>query len=80
MGVRPSLCLVQSARDRTWSRPRLDVMSNPTLSPPVSKRDGATVANRIQKVLEEANIKLGSVASDVLGVSGLRHDPGPHRR
>jgi len=30
----------------------------------------ATVANRIQKVLEDANIKLGSVASDVLGVSG----------
>ncbi|MBV8381263.1 MAG: IS110 family transposase [Planctomycetaceae bacterium] len=28
------------------------------------------VANRIQKVLEDANIKLGSVASDVLGVSG----------
>jgi transposase len=27
------------------------------------------VANRIQKVLEDANIKLGSVASDVLGVS-----------
>jgi transposase len=26
--------------------------------------------NRVQKVLEEANIKLGSVASDVLGVSG----------
>jgi transposase len=33
-------------------------------------RDHATVANRIQKVLEDANIKLGSVASDVLGVSG----------
>jgi transposase len=33
-------------------------------------RDSATVANRIQKVLEDANIKLGSVASDVLGVSG----------
>ncbi len=32
----------------------------------------ATFANRIQKVLEDANIKLGSVASDVLGVSG-RH-------
>jgi transposase len=31
----------------------------------------ATVANRIQKVLEDANIKLGSVASDVLGRSGL---------
>jgi transposase len=33
-------------------------------------RDHATVANRIQKVLEDANIKLGDVASDVLGVSG----------
>jgi transposase len=30
----------------------------------------AAVANRIQKVLEDANIKLASVASDVLGVSG----------
>lgn len=30
----------------------------------------AREANRIQKVLEGANIKLGSVASDVLGVSG----------
>jgi transposase len=30
----------------------------------------ASVANRIQKVLEDANLKLGSVASDVLGVSG----------
>ena len=30
----------------------------------------ASVANRIQKVLQDANIKLGSVASDVLGVSG----------
>jgi transposase len=30
----------------------------------------ARVANRIQKVLEDANIKLGSVATDVLGVSG----------
>lgn len=28
------------------------------------------VANRIQKTLEDANIKLGSVASNVLGVSG----------
>ena len=27
-------------------------------------------ANRIQKVLEGANIKLGSVATDLLGVSG----------
>jgi transposase len=30
----------------------------------------ASVANRIQKVLEDANIKLGSVACDVLGKSG----------
>jgi transposase len=30
----------------------------------------SAVANRIQKVLEDANIKLGSVASDVLGASG----------
>jgi transposase len=30
----------------------------------------ATVANRIQKVLEDANIKLASVATDVLGTSG----------
>jgi len=28
------------------------------------------VANRIHKVLEDANIKLGTVASDILGVSG----------
>jgi transposase len=34
------------------------------------RQDLATYANRIQKVLEDANIKLGSVASDVLGVSG----------
>ena len=32
----------------------------------------ASFANRIQKVLEDANIKLGSVASDVLGASGRR--------
>jgi transposase len=30
----------------------------------------ATAANRIQKVLEDANIKLASVATDVMGVSG----------
>ena len=33
-------------------------------------QERAREANRIQKVLEGANIKLGSVASDVLGVSG----------
>jgi transposase len=33
-------------------------------------RDRVAVANRLQKVLEDANIKLAGVASDVLGVSG----------
>ena len=33
-------------------------------------QEAARIKNRIQKVLEEANIKLGSVATDVLGVSG----------
>lgn len=33
-------------------------------------QDHTAVANRLQKVLEDANIKLASVASDVLGVSG----------
>ena len=33
-------------------------------------RQRAELVNRVQKVLEDANIKLASVASDVLGVSG----------
>jgi len=33
-------------------------------------RERATLVNRVQKVLEDANIKLGSVASNVMGVSG----------
>lgn len=33
-------------------------------------RERAAVVNRLQKTLEGANIKLGDVASDVLGVSG----------
>jgi transposase len=33
-------------------------------------RERAGVVNRIQKVLEDANIKLAGVASDILGVSG----------
>ena len=35
-------------------------------------REKTSVINRIQKVLEDANIKLGSVASNALGVSGRR--------
>ncbi|MGH7971252.1 MAG: IS110 family transposase, partial [Limisphaerales bacterium] len=34
--------------------------------------DRARVSNRIQKVLEGANVKLGSVATDVMGVSGQK--------
>jgi len=33
-------------------------------------RHGATERNRVQKLLEEANIKIGSVLSDVFGASG----------
>ena len=33
---------------------------------------GSSERNRVQKVLEDANIKLGSVLSDVFGVSGQK--------
>jgi len=33
-------------------------------------QEAARIKTRVQKVLEEANVKLGSVATDVLGVSG----------
>ena len=48
---------VRERRDLTRQRARL-----------VS--DKTSVANRIAKVLEHANIKLGAVATDILGVSG----------
>ena len=32
--------------------------------------DGAAERNRVQKVLEDANVKLGNVLSDVFGASG----------
>jgi transposase len=35
-------------------------------------RERATLINRVHKVLETANLKLGSVATNVLGVSGRR--------
>ena len=40
----------------------------------------AAVANRIQKVLEDANIKLAAVATDCAGGLGPGHDPRPDRR
>jgi transposase len=50
---------IRDLRDLTRSRARL-------------AQEHSAVSNRIQKVLEDANIKLASVASDVLGVSGRR--------
>jgi len=41
-----------------------------TRSRAILTQEHSSVCNRIQKVLEDANIKLGSVASDVFGVSG----------
>src|ERR1700691_1841639 len=35
-------------------------------------QDQNRIQNRIEKLLEDANIKLGSVASDTLGVSGRK--------
>jgi transposase len=58
--LRPSFVpptAIRELRDLTRQRSQL-----------ISER--AAVANRIQKVLEDANIKLASVASEVLGVSG----------
>jgi transposase len=50
---------IRQLRDLTRTRVRL-----------VEER--AAVANRIQRILENANIKLASVATDVLGYSGRR--------
>jgi len=49
--------VIRDLRDLTRSRARLAQWHG-------------TISNRIQKVLEDANIKLSSVASDVLGASG----------
>lgn len=49
--------LIRQVRDLTRSRTQLT-------------RERARVVNRIQKILEDANIKLAGVVSDVLGVSG----------
>jgi transposase len=58
--LRPSFVPPRSTRElRDLTRQRTQLI-----------REKAAVANRIQKVLEDANIKLGSVASNVLGVSG----------
>ena len=43
-------------------------------------RERAAVANRIQKVLEDANIKLAERRQRRAGGLGPGHDPGDHRR
>jgi hypothetical protein len=42
-------------------------------------RKAVQVGNRLRKVLEDANIKLDSVASDALGGYGAGDDPGVDR-
>lgn len=60
--VRASFVPPQNIRElRDLTRYRKKLLAN-----------GAAERNRIQKVLEDANIKLGSVLSDVFGVSGQR--------
>jgi transposase len=56
---------IQELRELTRARARL-------------VQEKTAVANRIQDVLENANMKLASVASDILGRSG-RADAGSHR-
>lgn len=58
--VQPSFIPPQSQRDlRDLTRERTNFV-----------RQRATLVNRVQKVLEGANLKLGDVATNVMGVSG----------
>jgi transposase len=58
--IRASFIPPQAIRDlRDLTRRRRQILS-----------DATSERNRVQKVMEEANIKLGSVLSDVFGVSG----------
>jgi transposase len=58
--IRASFIPSQAIRDlRDLTRRRSQILS-----------DATSERNRVQKVMEEANIKLGSVLSDVFGVSG----------
>jgi transposase len=60
--LRPSFVPPKAQRDlRDLTRQRVQLIDEQN-----------RVANRIQKVLEDANVKLASVASDVLGKSGRR--------
>jgi transposase len=71
-------------KDSEWIAQLLDGLLKPSFVPDTVLRDlrelsrdrtslvaeRSRLKNRIQKILEDANIKLGSVASDILGKSG----------
>ena len=60
--IRPSFIPPPEIRNlRSLTRQRRDLIGA-----------GARERNRVQRLLEEANIKLGNVLSDVFGVSGQR--------
>lgn len=50
--------------------PAIRELRDLTRSRTVLEQQGAAIVNRIHKVLEDANIKLGVVASDIVGASG----------
>ena len=58
---------IQDLRDLTRTRKQL-------------VRESARHTQRIQKTLEDANVKLTEVISDILGTSGRRHPEGARRR
>ncbi len=61
--VRPSFIPPQAQRElRDLTRYRTSFV-----------RERATLVNRVHKALESTNLKLASVASDIMGVSGSRH-------
>jgi transposase len=50
--------------------PEIRELREPTRYRQTLVREQTALANRVQKLIELANIKLGQVATDVLGVSG----------
>src|SRR5215831_7520219 len=63
--------LARPPHDR-WKHPRLDLARYRT----ALVQDRTRVANRLHKALEDAGVKLATVASDILGGFGPRHAAG----
>jgi hypothetical protein len=59
--------IIRDLRDLTRMRARLS-------------QEGSRISSRIQKVLEDANVKLASMATNVLGKSGRGNAGGHHHR